>query len=263
LKAQVQQLAAVARRPYVYLAAASTATSGHSKEAQACAVTKRAGLSEGLICVFAAVEPCRAFTVRGNRETHRLEVVRENRKCLHFYCYYLEREFGFMHVRLPSWFPFTLQICVNDREGLGQQLDQDGIAYQRYDNKLTQVADQPGAQARCEKFAHRHWPRVLDAFARQVNPLLPTLRRAGFRSYSWSVDQAEHTTDVLFCAAIVAALAGPVAAQSQTQETMTVAAAPAAAAPAAQPADKLSYRLQALTTSTQLKAASPQRRPRP
>jgi hypothetical protein len=63
-------------------------------------------------------------------------------------------------------------------------------------------------------------------------------------------------TNDLFCAAIVVVLAGPVAAQSQTQETMTIAAAPAAAAPAVQPVDKLSYRLQALATSTQLKAAS-------
>ena len=198
LKAQAQRVAAEAQRPYLYLAAASTAASGHSKEAQARAIAERDGLTEGLVCVFAVVEPCRTFTVRGNRETQRLEVVRENRKCLHFYFYYLDREFGFMHVRLQSWFPFTLQIYVNGRAWLARQLDQRGLAYQRYDNKLTQVADLPTAQMLCEKFAHRHWPRVLDAFARQVNPLLPILRRAGFRGYFWSVDQAEYATDVLF-----------------------------------------------------------------
>ena len=198
LKAHAQQVARNAQRPYLYLAAASTAASGHSKEAQARAIAERDGLTEGLICVFAVVEPCRAFTVRGNRETRRLEVVRENRKCLHFYFYYLDHEFGFMHVRLQSWFPFTLQLYVNGREWLARQLDQRRIAYTRYDNKLTQVADLPTAQALCEKFAHRQWPRLLDAFARPVNPLLPTLRRAGFRNYFWSVDQAEYATDVLF-----------------------------------------------------------------
>ena len=183
LKAHAQRVAAEAKRPYLYLAAASTAASGHSKEAQARAMAERDGLTEGLICVFAAVEPCRTFTVRGNRQSQRLEVVRENRKCLHFYFYYLDREFGFMHVRLQSWFPFTLQIYVNGREWLARQLDQRRITYTRYDNKLTQVADLPTAQALCEKFAHRHWPRLLDAFARQVNPRLPAIRRAGFRSY--------------------------------------------------------------------------------
>jgi hypothetical protein len=256
LKAHAQQVAAVAHRPYGYLAAASTATSGPCNEAQACVIAKRDRLTEGLICVFAPVLPCRTFTVRGSLEMHRLEVVRENRNCLHLCCCYLHREFGFMSERLQSWFLFTLQICVNGRGWLAQQLDQDGIAYQRYDNKLTQVADLPAAQALSEKFAHRHCPTVLDAFGCQVNPLLPTLRRAGFRSYFWSVDRAEYKTDVLCCAAIVAALARPVAAQSQTQETIPVAAALAAAAPAAPPADKPSYRPQALATSTQLKAAS-------
>lgn len=198
LKAQAQRVATEAQRPYLYLAAASTAASDHSKEAQARALAERDGITDGLICVFAVVEPCRAFTVRGNRETQRLEVKREARKCLHFYFYYLDREFGFMHVRLQSWFPFTLQIYVNGREWLARQLDQRGVAYQRYDNKLTQVADLPTAQALCERFAHRQWPRVLEAFARQVNPFLPTLRRAGFRGYFWSVDQAEYATDVLF-----------------------------------------------------------------
>ena len=60
------------------------------------------------------------------------------------------------------------------------------------------MADLPTAPALCEKFAHRQWPRILDALARTVNPLLPSLRRAGFRSYFWSVDQAECATDVLF-----------------------------------------------------------------
>ncbi len=198
LKAQAEQVAQKSQRPYLYLASASTTASGHSKEAQARALAERDGLTEGLICVFAAVEPCRIFTVRGNRQTQRLEVVQENRKCLHFYFYYLDREFGFMHVRLQSWFPFTVQIYVNGREWLARQLDQRGIVYQRYDNKLTQVADLPTAQALCEKFAHRHWPRLLDAFARQVNPRLPGIRRAGFRGYFWSVDQAEYATDVLF-----------------------------------------------------------------
>jgi hypothetical protein len=47
--------------------------------------------------------------VRGNHTTHRLEIVRRWRQCLHFY--FLDPELGFMHVRLQSWLPFTVQIC--------------------------------------------------------------------------------------------------------------------------------------------------------
>jgi hypothetical protein len=50
----------------------------------------------------------------------------------------------------------------------------------------------------CEKFARRKWPRVLNAFARRVNPHLATIRRAGFKGYYWVADQCEYATDVLF-----------------------------------------------------------------
>lgn len=198
VKAHVQKLAEAAGRPFIYLETASTAASGASKEAQAQAIAVRDGITEGLICVFSVLEPCRSFVVRSNHETQRLEVVRKRRKCLHFYCYYLDPEFGFMHVRLQSWFPFEIQIYINGREWLARQLDQRGIAYQRYDNKLTQVADLSTAQKLCEKFARRKWPRVLDAFARRLNPHLPTIRQAGFKGYYWVADQCEYATDVLF-----------------------------------------------------------------
>jgi len=69
------------------------------------------GITEGLICVFAVVDPCQAFAVRSNAQAHKLEAVRQYRKCLHFYFYYLDTEFGFVHVRLQSWFPFGIQGC--------------------------------------------------------------------------------------------------------------------------------------------------------
>ncbi len=34
------------------------------------------------------------------------------RKCLHFYFYFLDPEFGFLHVRAQSWLPFTIQIYI-------------------------------------------------------------------------------------------------------------------------------------------------------
>lgn len=198
LKAHIEELAASANRPLIYLEKPSTARKGNSKEDQARAIAARDGITTGLICIFSVVEPCRAFGIHRNRTTHKLEVRREFRKCLHYYLYYLDREFGFMHVRLQSWFPFEIQIYLNGREWLAHQLDQRGIAYQRYDNKLTQIADLKTAQALCEKFAHRKWPRLFDAWAKQINPHLPMLRQVGCPGYYWVVDQAEYATDVFF-----------------------------------------------------------------
>jgi len=50
----------------------------------------------------------------------------------------------------------------------------------------------------CERFAHREWPRVLDAFARRVNPKLALVEQAGFGTYYWVIDQCEIATDLMF-----------------------------------------------------------------
>ena len=50
----------------------------------------------------------------------------------------------------------------------------------------------------CERFAHRSWPRLLDNFARRLNPHLDAIEKGGFGGYYWVVDQAEIATDVMF-----------------------------------------------------------------
>jgi ribosome-binding ATPase len=114
--------------------------------------------------------------VRGNCQTQRLEVVRRRTKCLHFYFYYQDPELGFIHIRLQSWFPFQIQVYVNGRNCLARYLDQQGIAYQRYDNSFTYLSDLPAAQSYCEQFAHFEWPGVLNALAERVNPVLNIIR---------------------------------------------------------------------------------------
>jgi len=198
IKQHAEELASGAGRPFRYLEGTMTAKNGQSKEALAQRLAAEGDLKEGLICVFSALEPCATFTVRGNRQTQKLEVIRRRSKCLHFYFYYLDAELGFMHIRLQSWFSFQIQVYVNGRECLSRYLDQQGIAYERYDNTFTRMDDLATAQTFCEKFAHFEWPGVLNALAERVNPMLNIIQQAGFGGYYWVADQAEVATDVMF-----------------------------------------------------------------
>ena len=198
LKQHAEQLASGAGRPFQYQEASMTVRNGPGKEALAQEIAAKDDLKEGLICVFSTLEPCSTFTVRGNRQSQKLEVIRRRSKCLHYYFYYLDTELGFMHIRLQSWFPFQIQVYVNGRECLSRALDQQGIAYQRYDNSFTGIDDLAAAQVLCEKFAHFEWPGVLNAFAERVNPLLKTIQQAGFGGYYWVADQCEVATDIMF-----------------------------------------------------------------
>src|SRR3954453_9442851 len=192
LKAHAKVLADNSGRPFVYLNAAHTHATGTSKESLARRIAEDDGV--GLVCAFSTLEPCRSFTVAGNRETKRLEVVRRPRQCLHFYWYLIDPEFGWMHVRLQSWAPYSIQVYVNGREWLAPQLDRRGIAYSKSDNKITWVVE--AARQLCDSFTHTAC--FLDRLARMVNPLLPDLQKAGFGAYWWVIDQCEYATDLLF-----------------------------------------------------------------
>lgn len=198
LKDHAKGLAAAAGRPYLYLAETHTKTRGQSKEELARSIATRDTIVAGLICVLAAVEPCSSFAIYKNRDSHRLQLVRRRRKCLHFYFYWLHPELGFCHVRLQSWFPFEVQVWVNGREALGVALQRKGVAHLRWANAIVKVASWGLAQRLAERLATRRWPRLLNGLARQVNPMLAVVTGAGFGGYWWVVDQAEVATDVAF-----------------------------------------------------------------
>jgi len=81
-------------------------------------IARRDGITQGLICVLATIEPATCFALTGGAR-----IVPRTRKCLHLYFYVIDRELGFMHIRLQTWFPFQIQIYVNGREWLARQLD--------------------------------------------------------------------------------------------------------------------------------------------
>lgn len=195
LTEHAKAVAAKQERPYHYLRGSRL-----SKEDFARDIMERDQIEEGLICVLACVEPCQSFSVRGNRAKKTLDLVPEERKCLHLYFYYMDAEFGFMHVRLQTWFPLTLQVCLNGREYLAKQLDRLGIGYEKRDNCLTRIDDIPRAQKLMDKLEQRCWARVLHRFARQVNPLLYRRNPLKLRlpDYYWTVRQSEHATDLMF-----------------------------------------------------------------
>lgn len=193
LVTHAKQMAHKTGRPYVYLA-----SSKDSKEELALQIATRDHVKRGLIAVFGCVEPCQSFDLRKDRATKYLQLVAKERKCLHLYFYYLDREFGLMHVRLQSWLPFSIQVCVNGREWLARQMDREGLAYQQRDNCFSYLADPARAQALMDRLTARNFNSFLDKLARQVNPWIDPQSGLDLRGYYWSGRQMEYATDVMF-----------------------------------------------------------------
>src|SRR5262249_61010690 len=89
-------------------------------EDNARALAGRDGIRDGLVCVYGTLENCHTFRVRYGARGPDLGA--DVRRCLVLYYYLMYREFGLMHVKVQTWFPFTLQVYVNGHEWLAQKL---------------------------------------------------------------------------------------------------------------------------------------------
>lgn len=152
----------------------------------------------GLICILSCVEPCWSYQLRRNREKRELELHRGWYKCLHYYHYYRHPKLGLLHLRLQTWFPFAVHVCLNGREWLACQMDAARIGYQRRDNCFAWIEDPAQAQALMEQQLRTTWPRLLDGLVRRCNPADAAIFRQVPVPYYWSVDQSEWATDVMF-----------------------------------------------------------------
>lgn len=74
----------------------------YHKEDLARDILRQDRVKEGLITVISAVEPCRTWFVRGNKETKHLELKLNWGKCIHLYFYFLHQQLGFLHLRLQT-----------------------------------------------------------------------------------------------------------------------------------------------------------------
>jgi hypothetical protein len=193
IKAAAYQAAERAGRPVQYLQDPSA-----SKEERSRRLAREDGVKEGLIAVFTAVEPCWSYSVRGDRQSQQIHLVLERRKCTHLYHYYQHPEFGLTHVRVQTWFPFTVSVCLNGREWLARQMDRAGIGYEQRENCFVKVSDAKAAQALLDKQLQSDWAKLLNPLLMQAHPLAAEIGRPINQGYYWSARQTEYATDLLF-----------------------------------------------------------------
>jgi hypothetical protein len=194
LKSSVEGVAAAGGRKIEYLA-----SSALSKEALVQELLRREKIDQGLVCVFSCVEPCRSFDIHRDPVKKHIDLAPSLRKCLHWYLYFVHPVWGLCHVRIQSWLPFTVHVCVNGREWLCRSLATAGIGFARRDNCLVDVADVAEAQRLLDAQPWADWSHGLNAVLYEACPALCglTMRGSPLRYY-WSADETEWATDVMF-----------------------------------------------------------------
>lgn len=94
----------------------------------------------------------------------------------HYYFYILDRDFGPLFIKICSYFPYSIKVCLNGHEWLKRQLAQRRLSFEALDNGILKAAS----------------PGKVQGIARQLNP---TRIRAVFHKWLSRLPQAYRSKD--------------------------------------------------------------------
>lgn len=168
--------------------------SSDDKEEIVQEILKKRGNHPGLVCILSAMERCQAYRPWYDKESGESYLRYSDGKCLHYYFYFIDKEFGLCYLRVPTWCPFRLQFYFNGHSWLAQQLKKEGMDFDSLDNAFINIADFAKAQEISDRFRVETLHQVLDHYARRFCPVIEKFAKR----YQWSITQAEYSTDIVF-----------------------------------------------------------------
>ena len=91
------------------------------KEERIKEIPKERGTHPGLVHIFSAMEQCTSYKPWHDKTTGKTSLKYDSGKCLHYYFYLIDKEYGLCYLRVPTWCPFRLQFYFNGHNLLGLQ----------------------------------------------------------------------------------------------------------------------------------------------
>jgi hypothetical protein len=155
------------------------------------------GIESGLIGVWSAVESCSSYRAQYSAQAGHPLLRKEWMKCKHLYFYFDHPEYGFMNIRLQTWFPYHIQIALNGREWLCRGLEREGVDFLAHGNKLLHVDNYATAQRLLDTQLDTRWDPMLDGFLAGVFPAREAILGPHL-SYYWTLWQSEWATDFIY-----------------------------------------------------------------
>jgi len=168
------------------------------KEALAREVAARNGIVVGPICLLEVVEGCMSPMVCGDGKSRRLELRMTPRKCKYLYHYFNHPEYGFGHVRIQTWLPYHVSICLNGRHWLERQLLARGCGFEKDGNCFTRLDDLALAQELMDAQLRSDWDGLLSSLLLSASPGHAAAIAPAPMDYYWSADETEYATDLMF-----------------------------------------------------------------
>lgn len=173
---------------------------GERKEEVVAEYRKRHGQQEGVVVIGVAQEKANAFKAKKRTSGGLVgfDYSRQSVYVNHYYFYVQDEDFGPAFIKVCSYAPYGLRICLNGHEWAKQQAHKRGIDFETLDNGFLACSDPVALQTVCDELG----PEQIQVFLTKWQERLPWRltaqdQEAGF-SYRLSIWQAEFSRTQVF-----------------------------------------------------------------
>jgi len=142
------------------------------------------GVRDGIVFIGVAQEKAQAWN--GRKVNGQLEFTRDKTVYVnHYYFYIDDTDFGPLFIKVCSYAPWGVKLCLNGHEWAKRQLEKKKIAYEALDNGFLSCAAPEKLQQICDSLGPEQIERVFRKWLKRLPlPLRPQDRAAG---YDWSL----------------------------------------------------------------------------
>jgi hypothetical protein len=158
---------------------------GQRKDVVAAARRGRYRGEEGVVFVGVAQERCRSFRARKVRTRSGgvdFDFSRQSVCVNQYYFYVQDREWGPAFVKVGTYMPYPVKLCLNGHEWVKQHLRREGIAFESLDNGFVSCAQPQRLQELCDQLGPGDIQAFFDRWSRRLPwPLTREDRAAGYR----------------------------------------------------------------------------------
>lgn len=156
--------------------------------------------AEGVVFIGVAQEKAQAFRAHKRSEGNMVgfDYSRQSVCVNHYYFYLQDEDFGPAFIKVCSYAPFGIKVCLNGHEWAKQQLRKAGIPFEALDNGFLSCPEPDRLQAICDQLGAQQIQAFFDKWiARLPMPLTENDRQAGYR-HRLSVWQLEISRTQVF-----------------------------------------------------------------
>jgi hypothetical protein len=174
---------------------------GQRKDDVVAAYRARRPMPDGVVVIGVAQEKMRSFKAHqrsGSGGGVTFDFSRQTVAVKHYYFYVQDPEWGPAFLKVGTYLPYPIKLCLNGHEWVKQQLRREGLAFESLDNGFLACADPTRLQALADQLGPADVQGFFDRWtARLPTPLTAVDRAAGY-THRLALQQVEVSLTQVF-----------------------------------------------------------------